>query len=61
MTKTYRLAKVPEAKLSDADFRGYHLEFELRIKNLAAAGKARKLAYRLDGPNGLPHEGWWFA
>ncbi len=61
LTKTYRLAKVPEDKLSDADYRGYHLEFELTIKNLAAAGKARKLAYRLDGPNGLPYEGWWFA
>ena len=61
VTKTYRLAKVPEAKLSDADFRGYHLVFDLRIKNLASAGKARKLAYRLDGPNGLPDEGWWFA
>ncbi len=61
VTKTYRLAKVPEAKLSDADARCYHLVLDLRIKNLAAAGKARKLAYRLDGPNGLPDEGWWFA
>ncbi len=59
LTKTYRLVKAPADKLSEADFPAYHLEFELQIKNLA--GKARKLAYRLDGPNGLPREGWWFA
>ena len=34
LTKTYRLAKVPEDKLSDADYRGYHLEFELTIRIL---------------------------
>jgi YidC/Oxa1 family membrane protein insertase len=59
LTKTYRLAKVPKSKLSETDFPAYHLEFELRIRSLG--GKAHQVAYRLDGPNGLPYEGWWFT
>ena len=59
ITKTYRLAKVPGDHASEADFPAYHLTFELAIKNVG--DKSRKVAYRLDGPNGLPREGWWYA
>jgi YidC/Oxa1 family membrane protein insertase len=59
ITKTYRLAEVPAEAWAAADAQAYHLEFELRIKNIA--GKAHDVAYRLDGPNGLPHEGAWYA
>ena len=59
VSKTYRLTKVPENKLKDADYPAYHLEFEIAVKNIGR--QSRKVAYRLDGPNGLPREGWWYA
>ena len=57
--KTYRLARVPDASLEDANYPAYHLEFEIEIRN--ADNKAHKVAYRLDGPNGLPTEGKWYS
>ena len=54
--KTYRLAKVPDESAADADFPAYHLEFEIEIRNIGG-DTAHKVAYRLDGPNGLPTEG----
>ena len=59
ITKTYRLAKVPKDALKDGNFPAYHLEFEIEIRNIG--GQAHKVAYRLDGPNGLPTEGKWYA
>jgi YidC/Oxa1 family membrane protein insertase len=59
ITKTYRLAKVPGASLTDANYPAYHLEFEIEIRNVGS--KPHKVAYRLDGPNGLPTEGKWYA
>ena len=38
ITKTYRLAKVPEESLTDADFPAYHLEFEIEIRNIGEQG-----------------------
>jgi len=58
-TKTYRLAEVPEQSLSDGNYPAYHLEFELEIRNVG--DRAHEVAYRLDGPNGLPTEGKWYA
>jgi YidC/Oxa1 family membrane protein insertase len=57
--KTYRLAKVPGESLANGDFPAYHLEFEIEIRNVGS--EAHKVAYRLDGPNGLPTEGKWYA
>ena len=51
--KTYRIAKV------DATEPGYHLTLTVEIKN--AGDSPRKVAYQLDGPTGLPTEGWWYA
>ncbi len=59
LTKTYRLAQVPPDKLANAVFPAYHLELEVAIRNSGAV--ARKVAYQLDGPTGLPTEGWWYA
>ena len=59
ITKTYRLVKVPEQSADDPDFPAYHVEFEIGIRN--TGGQVRHVAYRLDGPNGLPREGWWYA
>ncbi|MFZ1934377.1 MAG: membrane protein insertase YidC [Thermoguttaceae bacterium] len=62
ISKTYRLAKVPAESQKDESYRGYHLEFEIAIHNVAKdPGESHKVAYRLDGPNGLPTEGAWYA
>ena len=36
---------------------GYDLNLEIEIQNLGEQPK--QVSYRLDGPNGLPLEGWW--
>jgi YidC/Oxa1 family membrane protein insertase len=60
--KTYRLVKVPAESQKDESYRGYHLEFEIEIRNVAKTpGESHSVAYRLDGPNGLPTEGAWYA
>ena len=54
--KTYRLAE-KGGKVHEGA--GYHLTLGIEIRN---TGKAvRQIAYQLDGPNGLPDEGYWYA
>jgi YidC/Oxa1 family membrane protein insertase len=54
--KTYRLAKTGGQGHAGE---GYHLTLEVEIRN---TGKTvRQVAYQLDGPNGLPDEGYWYA
>ena len=59
IVKRYRLVKgkkpVAEAPLDKA----YHLSLDVEIRNLA--DEPRRLAYTIDGPTGLPLEGWWYA
>lgn len=57
--KRYRLEETPEGMNSSADYPAYHLTLELSIEN--TGDEAREIAYQLDGPNGLPIEGWWYA
>jgi YidC/Oxa1 family membrane protein insertase len=57
--KTYSLAKVPEGEMYKADCKAYSLEFSIKIVNRGET--ERKVAYRLDGANGLPKEGYWYA
>ena len=57
--KRYRLASVPAKQHADQDYPAYSLKLEVEIRNLAP--QARAIAYRLDGPGGLPMEGWWYA
>ncbi len=57
--KTYRLVKVPAASQADSNFPAYNLEFQIEIRNTGR--RAHQVAYRLDGPNGLPDEGKWYA
>jgi membrane-associated protease RseP (regulator of RpoE activity) len=69
--KTYRLKKVPGDALKKPDFPGYHLTLEIKIVNYSndkdikdedpRKNKVHEIAYRLDGPNGLPTEGYWYA
>jgi len=59
ISKTFRLAKVPEGEKEDDNPKAYHLVFDIKIENIG--GKAREVAYQLDGPTGLPIEGKWYA
>jgi len=54
ITKTYRLANVSEHSSTSA----YHLDFKIAIEN--TGDQAETVAYRFEGPNGLPLEGWWY-
>ncbi len=59
VTKRYVLRKAPEKEADGETLPGYDLTVEITIKNDGDA--KRDVAYRLDGPNGLPIEGWWYA
>ncbi|MFM9118196.1 MAG: YidC/Oxa1 family insertase periplasmic-domain containing protein [Planctomycetota bacterium] len=56
--KRYLLPKLPDNVLADETAQGYHLELEIEIRTIDS--DARQVAYRLEGPNGLPLEGWWY-
>jgi len=61
VVKTFRLEPIPTDKQADADYPAYHLVLDVKVQLLEGATKARRVAYQLDGPTGLPIEGWWFA
>ncbi|MCE9546796.1 MAG: YidC/Oxa1 family insertase periplasmic-domain containing protein [Planctomycetia bacterium] len=58
VVKRYRLAEVPAASLADAHYKAYHLSVDIEVRR--DAGAPIDVAYRFDGPNGLPTEGWWY-
>jgi YidC/Oxa1 family membrane protein insertase len=51
VAKEYRLAAAPGGP-------GYRLELALEF---VATGEESTVTYALDGPTGLPTEGWWYA
>ncbi|HVU86819.1 MAG TPA: YidC/Oxa1 family insertase periplasmic-domain containing protein [Pirellulales bacterium] len=59
IVKKFRLAKVAPADVEDPSAPAYHLDFSVEVRNTGTT--ARKVAWRLDGPNGLPLEGAWYA
>ena len=56
VTKEYRL--VPAAAGGDD---GYRLGLTVSLAAAADAAGETRVAYALDGPTGLPTEGWWYA
>lgn len=46
------------AKSENAEHPGYNLKLQVSIHNLGK--EAMSIGYRLDGPTGLPTEGWWY-
>ena len=58
VTKRYRLAKAP-ADDDSPDAPEYHLFLDVELHNLS--DEKQTLAYRLEGPTGLPLEGAWYA
>ncbi len=59
IVKKFRLAKVDPADIENPTAPAYHLEFAIEVRNVGQA--ARKVAWRLEGPTGLPLEGAWYA
>ncbi|MEX0677242.1 MAG: membrane protein insertase YidC [Pirellulales bacterium] len=59
ISKTFRLARVPREALADADYPAYSLMLDIEIANVD--DEAHQVAYRLNGPTGLPIEGAWYA
>jgi YidC/Oxa1 family membrane protein insertase len=56
VTKRYKIAK---ADPDNPDKAAYHLTLEVELRNLGQS--AHTVAYQLDGPTGLPIEGWWYT
>jgi YidC/Oxa1 family membrane protein insertase len=59
IVKRYTLSKSPPEARDDPNFPAYSLQLEVELKNTGDA--KRSAAYRLDGPTGMPLEGWWYA
>ncbi|NIL99242.1 MAG: membrane protein insertase YidC [Planctomycetales bacterium] len=59
VVKRYRLASVDAEATAGIAAAGYHLLMDIEIINEDA--QSRPIAYRLDGPTGLPTEGWWWS
>lgn len=59
LIKRYTIAPIPEAQRDNQNFPAYGVMLDLEIRNLDT--QAIDVSYRLDGPNGLPIEGWWYA
>jgi YidC/Oxa1 family membrane protein insertase len=63
LVRTYSIARVSDADAqSDSkapEFPAYHLNLRVELENTGK--KTKEVAYRLDGPTGLPTEGWWYA
>ena len=59
IVKRYRLAHTPSEELANSKFRSYHLTLEVELRNLSEENQ--QITYRLDGPTGLPLEGWWYS
>jgi len=57
--KKFRLSEVDPAVADDPTAPAYHLDFAVEVRNVGE--KDRKVAWRLDGPTGLPLEGAWYA
>ncbi|MCP4193096.1 MAG: membrane protein insertase YidC [Planctomycetaceae bacterium] len=58
--KRFRLAKRDQQDEAMKETgRLYHLDFDFEIKNLGDS--PAEVGYQLDGPTGLPLEGWWYT
>ncbi|MGD9632056.1 MAG: membrane protein insertase YidC [Pirellulales bacterium] len=59
LIKHYSIEPVPEGSRDDPNYPGYHLKLDVGVRNTSDA--QQDVAYRLDGPTGLPLEGWWYT
>ncbi len=59
VVKTFTLAEVPANEKDDGTLKAYHVGFDVQIINKGT--QPREVAYQIDGPSGLPIEGYWYA
>jgi YidC/Oxa1 family membrane protein insertase len=59
LIKRYTLSPIPEDEQKNRNYPAYGITLDVEVKNLG--NEAVDFAYRLDGPNGLPIEGWWYT
>ncbi|MEX2121017.1 MAG: membrane protein insertase YidC [Pirellulales bacterium] len=59
IVKTYRLPRLKPGEEQNVHAPAYHLDLSIKVENVGDEDRA--IAYRLDGPNGLPTQGWWYA
>lgn len=58
--KRFTLEDVPAASLDEKNYPGYNLRMDVELRNTGTEPQTG-VAYQLDGPTGLPVEGWWYA
>jgi len=59
VSKTYRVQPLAAGEIDKPNTKAYHLVFDVAVKNIG--GGKHTVAYQLDGPTGLPTEGYWYA
>ncbi|HEX3724627.1 MAG TPA: YidC/Oxa1 family insertase periplasmic-domain containing protein, partial [Pirellulales bacterium] len=59
VVKKYRLEKIPADQASDPNYPAYGFQLDVSLANISDAKHG--VAYRLQGPTGLPIEGAWYA
>jgi len=59
VVKRFWLEKAPSGDATNDKARDYHVRFDLDFVNKAA--EHIEVGYRVDGPTGLPLEGWWYG
>jgi YidC/Oxa1 family membrane protein insertase len=59
LAKRYTLMPAPAESRNQENYPGYHLELDIEVRNTSE--EAQSVAYQLDGPTGMPTEGWWYA
>jgi YidC/Oxa1 family membrane protein insertase len=57
--KRFTIARVLPDELDNRDAAAYHVDVDVEVKNLLAT--PQQVSYTLQGPNGLPIEGFWFS
>ncbi|HTN75691.1 MAG TPA: YidC/Oxa1 family insertase periplasmic-domain containing protein, partial [Pirellulaceae bacterium] len=58
--KRYSVAEITNPEDQDNAYAmAYHVDCELELRNLGT--EAQEVSWQLDGPNGLPFEGWWYS
>ena len=60
VTKEYRLVTAADAPVGQVDEEQAG-RYRLQLRVTFRAAEKTRLEYALDGPNGLPTEGWWYA
>jgi YidC/Oxa1 family membrane protein insertase len=59
VVKRFRIGHSDAEDHQSLGFEPYHLD--MRIEWINHGGQPETIAYFLDGPNGLPKEGWWYS